>query len=248
MANPSPWPLFTTQRPPNLSAMLDTTCFSTTDFDDFDDSQVVSQDHPMPLLSNPVNPANAFAIQSFQNVLDLRARYNHPIFPSPTFLTTLIQQERFKEYISNKFGSPDLRLREVSITTNQEPLHNIPYTVQIATTQWVRKAIFPDEALPVPFNDRSLNNIPECWDKLVQRFTNFPHALGEHAILDWLNHLSHTLGIQHGLVKPEDSDEVLSDYAGMDVETDKVGGVDEIDGGVDEECVRLQQGLAQDDA
>jgi hypothetical protein len=96
-------------------------------------------------------------------VLDVQACYNHPTFPSPTFLTTLIQQEHFKEYISNEFGSPDLYLREVSTTMNQELLHKevnatiansllntiIPYTVQAATTEWVCKVIFPDEALPV---------------------------------------------------------------------------------------------------
>ena len=58
MAAPSMWPLFMTQGPPNkVSILLDTMCFSTTDLDSLDDFQV-SQDHPLPLLSNLVKPPN----------------------------------------------------------------------------------------------------------------------------------------------------------------------------------------------
>ncbi|KIJ97448.1 hypothetical protein K443DRAFT_9867 [Laccaria amethystina LaAM-08-1] len=188
MAIPSPWPLFATQRPTNkASILLDTTCFSTTDFDDF---QVV-QDHPLPLPSNPVKPPNMqnsevaelLRRKALSNgVLDMRARYNHPTFPPSTFLTTLIQQERFKEYISNHFGSLNPHLRDASTTTtNQEPLHKevnatiansllntvLPHAVQVASTEWICKAIFPDDVLPVPFDDTLLDKIPECWDKLA---------------------------------------------------------------------------------
>jgi hypothetical protein len=189
-------------------------------------------------------------------VLDVRARYNHPTFPLPTFLTTLTWQECFKEYISNEFGSPDLHLRGVSSTTNQEPLHKevnatiansplntvIPHAVQIATTEWVSKAIFPDKALPVPFNDLLLDKIPECWDKSAQRFSSFPDTMGEQAVQGWLNHLSHTLEIHHCLIKLENTSQVLSDYADGDVDTDEadqiggsVGSVDSEVDGVDPE-------------
>ena len=249
------WPLFTTRGPPNkVSILLDTTCFSTTDLDSLDDFQV-SQDHPLPLLPDLVKPPNMQNSEAAEllrkkalcnGVLDVRARYNHPTFPLPTFLTTLTQQERFKAYISNEFGSPDLHLSVASSTTNQEPLHKevnatiansllntvIPHAVQIATTEWVCKAIFPDKNLPVPFNDVLLDNIPECWDKSAQRFSNFPDTMGEEVVQNWLNHLSHTLGIQHGLIKPENPGQVLSDYADVGFEADEADGVDQIGGGV----------------
>jgi hypothetical protein len=256
MAIPSPWPLFATQRPTNkASILLDTTCFSTTDFDDF---QVV-QDHPLPLPSNPVKPPNMqnsevaelLRRKALSNgVLDTRARYNHPTFPPSTFLTTLIQQERFKEYISNHFGSLNPHLRDASTTTtNQEPLHKevnatiansllntvLPHAVQVASTEWICKAIFPDDVLPVPFDDTLLDKIPECWDKSVERFSNFPDTMGEHAVQNWLNHLAHTLGIQHGLIK------VSSDSADGDVDADESDGVDDVDAdesdGVDDDGV-----------
>jgi hypothetical protein len=182
-------------------------------------------------------------------VLDVRARYNHPTFPSPTFLTTLIQRGCFEDYISNEFGSPDLHSKEVSTTTNQEPLHKevnatiansllktvLPNTAQVASTNsWVSKAIFPDEVLPVPFKDACLDNIPECWDKAMERFSNFPDTMGEHAVQDWLNHLAHSLRIQHSLIKVDNSHKVPSDHPGWAVNTDKVdvGGVGKVDGGV----------------
>jgi hypothetical protein len=256
MAIPSPWPLFATQRPTNkASILLDTTCFSTTDFDDF---QVV-QDHPLPLPSNPVKPPNMqnsevaelLRRKALSNgVLDTRARYNHPTFPPSTFLTTLIQQERFKEYISNHFGSLNPHLRDASTTTtNQEPLHKevnatiansllntvLPHAVQVASTEWICKAIFPDDVLPVPFDDTLLDKIPECWDKSAERFSNFPDTMGEHAVQNWLNHLAHTLGIQHGLIK------VSSDSADGDVDADESDGVDDVDAdesdGVDDDGV-----------
>jgi len=253
---PSPWPSYTTRGPPEkASFLLDTTCFSTTDFDNFNDFQSVSQDHLLSLLSEPPIMQNSEVAELLRKkalsngVLDVRARYNHPTFPSPTFLTTLIQRGRFEDYISNEFGSPDLHSKEVSTTTNQEPLHKevnatiansllktvLHHTAQVASTDsWVSKAIFPDEALPVPFKDACLDNIPECWDKATERFSNFPDTMGEHAVQEWLNHLAHSLGIQHGLIKADNSHKVPSDRPGQAVDTDKVdvGGVGKVDGGV----------------
>jgi hypothetical protein len=223
------WPLFTTRGPPRKADILLDTTFSTSDFDNFDD--FVSQDHSLPSMSNPAKPAHSKGVRD--------VRYNHPTFPPATFLTTLIQRERFKEYISNEFPSLNLRL-SVS-TTNHEPLHKevnatiansllnaaIPTAFQLGTTEWVCKAIFPDESLPVPFNDGCLDNVQECWDRSRQRFSNFPETMGEHAVQDWLNHLAHTLGVRHGLIKEEkpkeEPKEVLNAYDDEDV------GVDEVD-------------------
>src|SRR5277367_3537465 len=99
----SKWPLFTTRGPlSKADILIDTSSFSTSDLDDF-----VSQDHSLPLMSNLAKPTNMnqeFAVEMLRRktlsngVLDVQARYNHPTFPPATFLTTLIQQERFKEY------------------------------------------------------------------------------------------------------------------------------------------------------
>ena len=47
--------------------------------------------------------------------------------------------------------------------------------------------------------------------------------MGEQVVQNWFNHLLHTLRIQHGLIKPENTGQVLSNYA--DVGSD---GVDQI--------------------
>ena len=95
---PSPWPSYMTRGPPEkASFLLDMTCFSTTDFDNFDDFQSVSQDHLLSLLSEPPIMQNSEVAELLRKkvlsngMLDVRVRYNHPTFPSPTFLTTLIQ-------------------------------------------------------------------------------------------------------------------------------------------------------------
>ena len=50
------WPLLTTRGPPRrVDNLLDTTCFSTSDFDNFEDfnfDNFVSQDHSLPSMSN----------------------------------------------------------------------------------------------------------------------------------------------------------------------------------------------------
>lgn len=137
---------------------------------------------------------------------ELNPRYIHPTFPPATFLTTLIQQEHFKEYIANEFPSlnlcpplpastmnRELLRKEVNATTANALLNAI--TSQVGTTEWVSKAIFPDKFLPVAFNDACLDNVPECWDKSRQRFSNLPETMGEQAVQEWLNHLVHTLGV-----------------------------------------------------
>jgi hypothetical protein len=64
--------------------------------------------------------------------------------------------------------------------------------------------------LPVAFNDGCLDNVEECWDKSRQRFSNFPETMGERDVQDWLNHLAHTLGVQHGLITEVKPEEFLS--------------------------------------
>jgi len=52
----STWPLFTTRGPRREADILLDTCFSTSDFDNFDD--FVSQDHSLPSMSNPAKPTD----------------------------------------------------------------------------------------------------------------------------------------------------------------------------------------------
>jgi hypothetical protein len=244
----SAWPLLTARLggpPRNVDYLLDTTCFSTSDLDNFDN--FVSQDQFLPSMSNLAKPTdiqnNGSVIEVLRRkalsdgVLNVQDRYNHPTFPPPTFLTTLIQQGRFKEYISNEF--PYLNHPQVS-ATNHEPLRKevnatiansllntiLPNTLQVGTAEWVSKAIFPDESLPVPFNDGCLDNVQECWDRSTQRFSNFPETTDEQAIQDWLNHLAHTLGVQHDLIKEKKPEEFLST-------DDEDVSVDEVDSGME---------------
>ena len=245
---PPTWPHFMTRGPScKADILLDTTCFSTSDFDYLD--AFVSQDHSLPSISNRAKPEmqnQEFVMEVLRRkalangVLEVQARYNHPTFPPATFLTTLIQQERFKEYISNEF--PSLNLRPLVSTTNHEPLRQeVNATVansllttphQVGTAEWVRKAIFPDKVLPTAFNDGCLDNVPECWDPSKQRFTNFPETIGERAIQDWLNHLAHTLGVQHGLIKEEEEPEDFLSTSDDD-DDDEDDSADEVDSGME---------------
>ena len=50
--------------------------------------------------------------------------------------------------------------------------------------------------------------------------------MGEQVVQNWFNHLFHTLIIQHGLIKPGNTGQVLSDYP------DEADGVDQIGGRV----------------
>ena len=253
MSIPAAWPLFTTRGPLRTAdILLDTAYFSTSDFDNFDN--FISQDHPPPSMSNLAKTTNMqnheFVAETLRRkalsngMLDVQARYNHPSFPPATFLTTLIQQERFEEYISNEFPSLNRRL-SVS-TTNHEPLRKevnatiansllnaaIPTALQVGTTEWVHKAIFPDKFLPVPFNDGCLDNIQECWDRSRQQFSNYPETMGEHAIQDWLNHLAHTLGVQHGLIKEESKEFSSTDDKDVGAHGGEDVGAGEVDNGM----------------
>ena len=219
--------------------LLDTTCFSTTDFDNLPDTK----DSPVAFnLAKPTNmPFNnpelfteIFQRRDLSNSsLDVHTRYNHPTFPAATFLTTLIQQEHFSEYISTEFPSFSNNLCQS--TTNHELLHkevnatientllNTTIPITIGTTKWIQQAVFPDNLLPVPFKDEYLNDVQECWDKSRQKFSHFLKNMVEHAIQDWLNHLAHTLGVLHNLIQKEEPglDESVGAYADKGVDCDE---------------------------
>jgi hypothetical protein len=165
------------------------------------------------------------------SALDTQARYNHPTLPPASFLTTLLQPNRFKEYIANEFPSITLNNQSLPMTTttrSQEPLRKevnatiantllntvIPST--IATMDWIRSEVFPDELLPAPFDDKCLDNVKECWNLSSQKFSNFPEATVEQTIQDWLNHLAHTLGVKHNLIQKQQPEELTADEEEVD--------------------------------
>jgi len=231
MSIPFAWP------PIRANIPLDSACFSTSDFEDFP-----SQKHSLLWASKPTDSSDPTYMQNPEVAMlqkkELNPRYIHPTFPPATFLTTLIQQERFKEYIANEFPSLNLCPPLPASTTNREPLRKEvnattanallnAITSQVGTTEWVSKAIFPDKFLPVAFNDACLDNVPECWDKSRQRFSNLPETMGEQAVQEWLNHLVHTLGVQHGLIKEKEPEELLNSCDDEDI------GVDRVDSGTE---------------
>jgi hypothetical protein len=238
---PSVWPLSIT-RPQKADILLDTTSFSSADLDnlsDFDsdpDSDLDVNPQTIIDLTNPTSMSkkvNQNAETHLEvsrrkalsnSVLDTQARYNHPTFPPSSFLTTLLQPDRFKKYIENEFP---FTLNNQSLpvtTTNQEPLRkevnatmantllNTVVPIKIATLDWIRSKVFPDELLPVPFDDKCLDNVKECWDLPSQRFSNFPDATIEQTVQDWLNHLAHTLGVKHDLIQKKQPEELMSEY------------------------------------
>ena len=111
---PSVWPLPVTRGPhQKADILLDTTCFSSADLDnlsdfdtDTDSDSDVNPHNPFFDLANPTDMAkkeiqNAETHQEVwrrkalsNSVLDTQACYNHPTFPSSSFLTTLLQPDR----------------------------------------------------------------------------------------------------------------------------------------------------------
>jgi protein kinase-like protein len=228
------------------SAELDNLSDFDTDSDTDTDSDIDSH-HPFFDLANPTS-MNKKEIQDAETnaevlrrkalcngALDTQARYNHPTFPPSTFLTTFMQPTRFKDYITNEFPSITLSNQTIqTTTTNQEALRkevnatmansllNSIIPTNIATLDWIRYNVFPDELLPVPFNDKCLDNVKECWDLSSQKFSNFPEATVEKGVQDWLNHLAHTLGVKHDLIQKKQPEEVMSE--GEDSEEVDSGG------------------------
>lgn len=70
----------------------------------------------------------------------------------------------------------------------------------VASLDWIRSEVFPDTELPVPFNEHCLDDVTECWDQLLQKFSHYPDNAIERTVQDWLNHLAHTLGVKHQLI------------------------------------------------
>jgi hypothetical protein len=243
MSMPSVWPLSITRGPyQKADILLDTTCFSSADLDnlsnfdtDSDTDSDVDSHHLFFDLANPTGMprkeiqnaethAEVFRRKALSNsALDSQARYYHPTFPPPSFLSTLLQPDRFKEYIANEFPSITLNSQSPR-TTNQEPLRkevnatmansllNTVIPTSIATLDWIRSTVFPDEHLPVPFDDKCLDNVGECWDLSSQQFSHFPEATIEQTVQDWLNHLAHTLGVKHNLIQKMQPEELMSAY------------------------------------
>ena len=235
------WPIYTRRPPRKAAILLETACFSTSDFEDF-----ASQNCSLSWTSKRTDPTDSTDTPRVAEMFvkkDMSPCYIHPTFPPASFLTTFIQPERFQEYIASEFYSSNLSqpLSESASTTKQEPLHKeinataahsllsldaIP-PIQFAPTEWVCKALFPDESLPVAFNDTCLNNIPECWDNSTHRFSNFPETMEEQNVQNWLNHLLHTLRVQHGLIMEKEPEELLTacddEDVGVDSGTEKKG-------------------------
>lgn len=244
---PSAWPLSITQAPRKADILLDTTCFSSAEVDnlsDFDtDSDTDSDDdshHPFK-LADPIKMAKKKIVNAemqeelsrrkaySNNSIDTQARYMHPTLPASSFLTTLLQPRRFRDYIKNEFplavledDSDDSDETSSPVTTNQDSLRKevnatmansllntkILESVNVATQEWIRTDVFPDEHLPVPFDDKCLDQVRECWDLTSQKFSCFPEATLEETVQNWLNHLAHTLGVQHGLIQKAEPEQL----------------------------------------
>lgn len=233
--------------------LLDTTCFSSgvldnlSDFDTESDTDADSDSDPSFDLSNPtsmpkreIQNEEIYAEVSRRKALsnsslDSQARYNHPTFLPSLFLTTLLQPDRFKGYIANEFPSIITSNTLPMTTTNQEPLRkevnatvantllNTIVPTNVGTLDWIRSKVFPDEHLPLPFDDKCLDDVEECWDQTLQKFSHFPETTVESTIQHWLNHLAHTLGVKHNLIQKEPFETLMSESTLEDME--------EVDGG-----------------
>ena len=165
-------------------------------------------------IQNAETHAEVFQRKAISNsALDTQACYNHPTFPASSFLTTLLQPSHFKEYIANEFPSITLNNQSLPVaTTNQEllckevnatganSLLNTIIPSNVATLDWIWYNMFPDKLLPVPFDNKCLDDVEECWDLSLQRFSHFLDATIEKTVQDWLNHLAHTLRVKHSLI------------------------------------------------
>ncbi len=125
------WPISVLRGfPQKADSLLDTTCFSTIDFNDLDteshspftnlDSE--NLDYITIMQSDIPVQSNMEAIQQFaaaQGSMRPNNRYLHPHLPPSTFLTTLTQPERFAEYIDNEYPStvPQTSILSIDVYT-----------------------------------------------------------------------------------------------------------------------------------
>ncbi|KAF8156255.1 hypothetical protein BJ912DRAFT_1070634 [Pholiota molesta] len=222
---PSAWPLSIIHDPSRRTEILfDTTCFSTAELDYFVDRSTdsdadsnVDSHRPIFYLADPANMPKKAAVDPHaqeeiysrmalcNNALDTRARYTHPTFPIPSFLTTFLQPERFPAYIATKF--PPLTLSDESdgpvplSTTTQEPLRKqIGYDPRCFLT---RSFLCRSTSIA---STTSLNvGTSRC-----RSSPTTPDNVTEKAVQDWLNHLAHTLGVKHQLIQSEQHEEPIS--------------------------------------
>ncbi len=222
------WPISVLRGfPQKADSLLDTTCFSTIDFNDLDteshspftnlDSE--NLDYITIMQSDIPVQSNMEAIQQFaaaQGSMRPNNRYLHPHLPPSTFLTTLTQPERFAEYIDNEYPSTVLKPLSFPLTSTllQEPLRKdvnataantllVDYVRNIPTdhSTWLRRKVFPDAGLPCPFDEDALDDLGQCWDGDAEKFSSFPERTIEKSVQDWLNHFAHCLGVQHNLIE-----------------------------------------------
>lgn len=219
------WPISVLRGfPQKANLLLDTTCFSTADFDDFNtnsNSPYATRDTEdfdyITIMDNDtISNSNIEAFQKHaaaQGSMRLNNRYLHPHLPPSEFLTTLTQPERFAEYIENEFPSTTLKPLSFPLTTTvQEPLRKdvnataantllADYARNVADSNWIRDKIFPDAGLPCNFDESALDDLTQCWDNELDKFSNFPERTIEKSVQDWLNHLAHCLGVKHNLIQ-----------------------------------------------
>ncbi|KAF8957874.1 hypothetical protein BDZ97DRAFT_1924131 [Flammula alnicola] len=215
------WPPSIYCGPPHKAdILLGTTCFSSADLDnlsDFDTESNMDTDHDVGSrhslfdLANHTNMTKKDIKNSeiqaeitrrkalSDRALDTVARYNHPTFPASSFLTTLLQPDRFKNYIANEFPSIILENQTPPVTsTNQESLRK-----EVNAT--VANSLLNSR---VPSNITTLVSFPTisflCHSTINALITT------EKTVQDWLNHLAHTLGVKHGLIQKKKPEEPMS--------------------------------------
>lgn len=223
-------------RPAKAAQLLDSTCFSSGELDDLADfdtnpeSDAKLESPSLNLFPSPsptgmppkktLKPEDLEAFAQKQGLsngsLDTQARYTHPTFIEPTFLTAVLQPERFKTYIEREFPSPILSaspttgvataqdtLRKDVNATMANTLLDTTIPTNIAKLDYIRDYVFPDHLLPTPFKDSCLDDEIEIWDKELQQFTFYPDNPTEESVEIWLNHLAHTMGVHLGVIKED---------------------------------------------
>lgn len=124
--------------PRKADILLDSTCFSSADFEDLSDFDgdsdtednshshlfnLFSIAHPINMSSRDVQDSEAQAdierrVGISNNALDTRARYTHPTFPRCSFYTTLLQTTRFRAYIAMEFPGVTSKSQTFPLTTS----------------------------------------------------------------------------------------------------------------------------------
>lgn len=148
-----------------------------------------------------------------------------PVLPAAHNFSALGNPEKFDAYIKSQFpvvrkvgentggsgGQSLASLPNRPVPTNRNTcqenslfFNNIlksKQKIEVGTFDWVNKTIFPNDKLPISFNDGAITADPTLWNEPTVSLPSPPKEMTERHVRKWLNNLAHNLSAVHNIPK-----------------------------------------------